>query len=121
MNKILSIVLLLISLTTAYALIIGKAPLIKVLSMLGLLITVAALNARGGIFARWVGYVNGLLFIVFALISAEVVLFPEPGNDVDYIFLTLSVFVGFLGVGTILGIKSAAKIPVLDAAEQKIQ
>lgn len=118
MNKILSIILVLISLSTAYALLFGKAPLIKALSLLGLLITVAALNAKGGLFARWVGYVNGFLFILFALISAEVVLFPEPGNNVDYIFLTISVFVGFLGVGTILGIKSAAKIPVAVTTEQ---
>ena len=96
----------------------GKAPLIKIVSLMMLLITVAALNTKGGIYARWVGYINGLLFIVFSLISAEVVLFPEPGNSVDFIFLTLSASVGFLGFGIIIGIKSAIKVPVEDAIKQ---
>lgn len=118
MNKVLSIILIFLSLTTVYALLIGKAPMIKILSLAGLLITVAALNSKGGLFARWVGYINGLLFIVFALISAEVVLFPKPGGNVDFIFLTISVIVGLLGIGIIVGVKSTANIPVADPIEQ---
>jgi hypothetical protein len=112
MNKLLSVILILLSLTTASALLMGKAPLIKIISLMMLLVTIAALNSKGGVYARWVGYINGLLLIVFSLISAEVVLFPEPGNSVDLIFLTLSASVGLLGSGIIIGIRSAATLPI---------